>query len=126
MAKHVAVMIDDVVLRTLLCETIELNGFEPTIVFPSDRAIEELRESAADALILDVRLKEQEPGWSLLHLVRRDPTTADLAVILLTADEDRRKVQRRTTGMANWHLLRKPFGFVEISTVLTEALAVPR
>ncbi len=126
MAKRVAVMIDDVVLRTFLCEMIELNGFEPEVVQFSENAHEELRAREADALILEVRLKVMDPSWTLLDLVRSDPATADLAVILLTADEDRRKVERRASGRPGWYLLRKPFGFNEISAVLAQALSVPR
>jgi CheY-like chemotaxis protein len=124
MAKRVGVIIDDVILRALLCESIELNGFVPVEIFPSATVFDELRDRLVDALIVDVRLDESDPCWSLLDHVRRDSATAELAVILLTSDADRRRVERRTDGTSGWRLLRKPFGFIEVSGVLVEALGV--
>jgi len=122
MARRVAVMVDDEVLRTLFCEIIELNGYEPAVLFPPDQALVQLTSRATDALILDVRLMDKDPGWGLLDAVRHEPSTATLPVILLTADADRRRIKRQTGINSDCHLMRKPFGFVEISAMLATVL----
>jgi CheY-like chemotaxis protein len=122
MASRVAVMVDDEVLRTLFCEIIELNGYEPAVLFPPDQALAQLALRATDALILDVRLMDKDPGWDLLDAIRHEPSIAALPVILLTADADRRRNKRQTGINTDCHLLRKPFGFVEISSVLAAVL----
>ncbi len=122
MARRVAVMIDDEVLRTLFREMIEQNGHEPTVLCPTDHALEQLKTLMPDVLILDVRLKDRDPGWVLLDEVRRDPSTSALPVILLTADADRRRTKRNASVRPGCYLLRKPFGFLDVSTMLARVL----
>ncbi len=61
-----------------------------------------------DLVILDIRMEHQEAGWMVLDLMRLDPRTRDIPVIISSADHQalhEREAMLRPQGYA---ILEKP------------------
>jgi CheY-like chemotaxis protein len=86
-------------------------------------AVERLRETSADAIVLDVRLEYDRLGYHVLEGIRRDPSLQGTPVIVCTADAEflehyKDQLQRLD---ADW--LEKPFQIEDLLGKIDAALA---
>lgn len=88
----VLVIDDDVVLAELIVELLRLESLDAHAVHGGGSGIETVRTWRPDALVLDLMLPDID-GVEVCRLLRDDPATRDLGILLLTAkigDEGRR------------------------------------
>ena len=77
-------MIDDNETLTFLYHKILQNaGYDPIIQTNSGMALDTMRETRPDMVLLDIMM-EPLNGWVVLEGIRKDPDFADLPVIILT------------------------------------------
>lgn len=62
----------------------ELAGYEVKVVYTAEEAIEILKKYHPDAILLDLMLPKMQ-GGELLDILRSDPATQDIKIIILTA-----------------------------------------
>ena len=88
-------------------------------------AVEMLRATPVDALILDVRLPGQQSGLDLLAALRRQPELSNVPVLIMTggvlSDAEEASIIRQRA-----HLFYKPEGFDTIVTFLDQLTARDR
>ena len=86
----VLVVEDDPDIRNLLRLTLETEGMRALTAASGEEALRTARQKLPDFISLDVRLPDLD-GFEVLQLLRREPETADIPVVMVSviADRDR-------------------------------------
>ncbi|MCA9874476.1 MAG: response regulator [Anaerolineales bacterium] len=122
MAWSVMVVDDEPMTRTLLqlmlapadCEVVEAeDGLD---------ALEKVKEKLPDVIVLDVMMPNMD-GITLCRVLRDDPQTADLPIILLSAKTSAEAIQEGLLAGANKYLT-KPVARHALVSSIEEVLAV--
>lgn len=119
--KTVLVADDEVHIVQVVAIKLRNNGYNVVTASSGAEALNIIRDTCCDAIITDYQMPGMT-GLELIEEVRRDPTTAAIPVIMLTArgfavDQD----QKESLGIA--HCLSKPFSPRELLASLEETLA---
>ena len=104
--KHI-LLVDDV-STNLKCEGLILkNQYKLTMAKSGREALDCLRTIIPDLILLDIHMQEMD-GYEVLRRMKENSETADIPVILLTADADEDSEERGIAlGAADF--IRKPF-----------------
>ncbi len=121
MAK-VLVVDDDPLVTGLVKINLELEDFEVEEVWGGEEALQSISERVPDLVLLDVMMPELD-GWDLLRILRSDPATRELPVVLLTAKVQERDVARGWQMGADGYIT-KPFNPLEMVDRLKAVLAM--
>jgi len=106
-ARRVLVVDDEPEIVTLVAFHLERAGYEVMAAFDGLQGLELARRSPFSLIVLDLMLPGMS-GLEILSRLRADPTTYDVAVLLLTAlREDTDKVRGLAIGADDY--LTKPF-----------------
>ena len=104
---RILVVEDEAAIAELLSMNLRFEGHEVRIAATSDEAVQAVRDSLPDLVVLDWMLPG-EPGVALARRWRADARTRDLPIIMLTARSDERDlVQGLDAGADDY--LAKPF-----------------
>jgi CheY-like chemotaxis protein len=89
-----------------------------------DDAVDLIRASRPQALIIDLRLGKAElHGWEVLQELRSDPDLRDLPTLICTGDlRGLEQVAWRLAGMRRVSTLKKPFDIDELFSKLDALL----
>lgn len=125
MKHRIAIVNDDVdfidAMKMLLRE---MGEYEIFVIHEGEKAYQRLKKESPNLIILDIRMDSPQRGWSILDLLRLDPQTKDIPVVICTAstlDEDK----------TNWlkkhkiHALYKPFEINDLVNIIKITLAPP-
>lgn len=87
-------------------------GFEVDIAYDGDEALQRVKISRPDIILLDL-LMPKLSGFELTKILKGDDETKDIPIIILTAIDDiREKVDMLELGIEDY--ITKPFNFIEI------------
>ena len=101
------VLVDDAAdVRMLLQVLLELDGFAVTATADGPAGLAAVRAERPDVVLLDVQLPGMD-GAEVLRLLRADPPTAALPVVLLTGSPEQDTAA--LLGLGATGVLRKPF-----------------
>lgn len=112
MKQTVLVVDDDPLILRVVSTVLDLEEFHVITAASAGEAIELLSSSRPDLVVSDIMMPDMD-GFELCEHIRRDPDTAKLPIILLTArdsDGDR----RRGTEVGGDAYLTKPFSPLEL------------
>ena len=113
-------LVDDV-STNLKCEELILhNQYKVTMVKSGEDALRYLESTIPDLILLDIHLSRMD-GFEVMEHMRKDPKTASIPVIFLTAD-DHVDVER-SLALGSVDFIRKPF---DPQTLLDKIQAVWR
>lgn len=121
MAK-ILVVDDDPLVTGLVKINLEFGGFEVEEAWGGEEALQIIEERVPDLVLLDVMMPELD-GWDLLRMLRSNPTTKDLPVVLLTAKVQERDVAKGWQMGADGYI-SKPFNPLEMVDRLKAVLAM--
>jgi CheY-like chemotaxis protein len=93
MAVRVLVVEDDEIIRHLIVINLELEGFDVITAFDGQDALEMVTAVAPDVITLDVTMPRLD-GWSTAAILRANPVTAGIRIVLLTARAQDAEIQR--------------------------------
>jgi DNA-binding response OmpR family regulator len=109
MSKRILVVDDDTELCSLLEQCLGNEGFEVSCLNDGPTALQFLKSTPADLIILDVMLPGED-GFSILRKIR---AASNIPVLMLSAkSEEMNKVLGLRTGADDY--LTKPFGLSEL------------
>ncbi len=103
---------DDVAIRVGLTRALSADGAAVTCVGTAVEAIKSLAESRPDVVLLDLGLPDLD-GADVLNLIRSNPASAALPVIVVTARDEDREVVRLLDAGADDYLV-KPFSAAQV------------
>src|SRR5579864_1498702 len=84
MPKKILVVDDDADVVELLCFNLKKAGFAIGTAFNGVEALKKARSIAPDLILLDLMLPELD-GFAVCEILRRDPATASIPIIMVTA-----------------------------------------
>lgn len=114
------VLVDDAAdVRVLLQLLLELEGYEVTATADGPAGLAAVRALQPDVVLLDVQLPGMD-GTEVLRLLRADPPTASLPVVLLTGSPEQDTAA--LLGLGATGVLRKPFDPDTVGAQLTALL----
>lgn len=82
--KTVLVVEDNINLRTLIANKLELEGLEILVAETAQQGEKLIREKRPNLILLDIMLPGGMNGFDLLEMVKRDPILKTIPVIVLT------------------------------------------
>lgn len=106
----VAVIDDDAAFIDLVEELLKDEGYRVLVGRSGGKeAYELVRETQPNIVVLDVRLGTPDDGWLVVELLRLDPTTATIPIIICSADGQFLRQKQEQLRARNCDYLEKPF-----------------
>ena len=103
---------DDTSIREIEIYTLNSTGFEAVGFENGNEFFEALRKQIPDLILLDIMLPDMS-GMDILSILKKDPSTKDIPVILASAKgTEFDKINGLDTGADDY--LAKPFGMMEM------------
>ena len=100
-------------------------GYEVSVFAGEDTSIDQLAESKPDLVIVDLLLGGAS-GWEIVTLSRADARLADVPIIVCSADVNGlRSRAAELERIGRVHLLPKPFGIDEMTSLVRELIGEP-
>jgi CheY-like chemotaxis protein len=107
-------VVDDMpIFRDPIAASLRLAGYETLCAADGAAALALARVRRPDAVLLDVSMPVMD-GFAFLRDLRRDPTLADVPVILLTAASDRKFVIEAGRLGVKDYLLKSRFSLADL------------
>jgi DNA-binding response OmpR family regulator len=120
---RVLVVDDDEVIRQLIAVNLTLEGFDVCTAVDGKDCLEKVLDARPDVITLDVMMPRLD-GWVTATQLRRNPDTAGIKVVLITARAQEDDWDRgRQIGVDAY--LTKPFDPAEMIRVVRELAGVP-
>lgn len=105
----IAVVNDDTTFLELMHDLLTSEGYRTAIWKEGDMAYEMIKEHRPLLVILDIRMERPDTGWMVLELMRLDPETAKIPVIICSADTERIRAKEAYLREKACDVLEKPF-----------------
>ena len=116
MKKKILVVDDEESIRLVISFTLEQAGYDVADAANGDDCLEKVYSFGPDLVLLDLMMPMVD-GWEVLRLLRSNPETENIPIVLLTAKgEIRDKMFALQQGAADY--VTKPFGKQRISQAL--------
>jgi CheY-like chemotaxis protein len=106
---RIAVVDDDRDFVEFLVDALSFDGHDVLRFYRGVGTFRRLRDRPPDLVVLDIRMGHAESGWALLDLLKMDPATRSIPVIICSADVQqltRREGWMHEHGISS---LEKPF-----------------
>jgi len=111
-AQQILVVDDDRDIVRLVKAYLEKAGFQVATAYDGETALHILRRERPNLVVLDLMLPDHD-GWDITRLMRRDPTLANIPLIMLTARiDDTDKIIGLELGADDY--ISKPFNPREV------------
>ena len=110
--RRVVVADDEHDIAGLLTMNLEMEGYSVETVYDGAAALETIRRTSPDFVLLDVMMPKMN-GLDVLQELKRDPATAEIPVIMLTAKASDDDVWAGWSAGASYYLT-KPFELDEL------------
>ena len=115
---------DEPKLRQFLKEMLERRDFEVLTAASGPEALDRLKNQAVDLILLDLLMPVMD-GYEVYHLLKENPRTKEIPVLIVTAKGERTD---RRLGMEtpSYHYVTKPFQVEELLAKIRETLVHQR
>lgn len=123
--QHIAVVNDDTIFLDLMHDLLSDEGYETTIMKVSGEAFEAIKALQPSLVVLDIWMQRADNGWEVLNLIRLDPSTADIPVIVSSTDIRDLEAKEPLLRSLNCDVLPKPFNLQTLLDKVNEAIGPP-
>jgi CheY-like chemotaxis protein len=110
----IAVVNDDTTFLELMNDLLADQGCRTILIKEGDKAYRTIRHEKPALVILDIRLEHAEGGWMVLELIRLDPETTNIPVIVTSADAAALKAKAEMLQAIGVDCLEKPFRLADL------------
>ncbi len=107
----------------LMKELLHDEQYEVTVLHASANAYMEIKKAAPDLVILDMTLEHPDDGWDVLQLLKLDPETVDIPLILCSAAVSLLRERKEQIREMNCYVVEKPFDLDILFAAIRQALA---
>lgn len=129
MKKHILIIEDNDDVRENIEEILELSNYQVTSAQNGKEGVKKAKELTPDLILCDIMMPELD-GYEVLYMLSKDPSTASIPFIFLTAKSEKTDF-RKGMGMGADDYLTKPFDEMELLQTIEnrlkkyESLSVP-
>lgn len=121
----IAVVNDDTTFLGLMEELLSEEGYNTLIIKSSDTAYKVIKKKEPALVVLDIRMQSAEAGFMILDLMRLDPSTAHIPVIICSAATQFVRDNEAHFRAMGCDILPKPFHLDELLTKVRAFLGPP-
>jgi CheY-like chemotaxis protein len=121
----ITVVNDDTAFLRLMHQLLKSHGYDVLLHREGARAHSQIRETRPDLVILDIRLERKDTGWMVLDLLRLDPETRDIPVIICSADAVNLQAKRDMLQQQGYETLEKPFDLEMLLAMVRQKIGSP-
>lgn len=118
--KKVLIIDDEKKVRTLIETTLSIGEIEILQASSGEEGLKKAREVMPDIILLDVMMPGID-GFEVCRLLKKDPATKDIHIIMLTARGQREDKERGLSAGANGYFV-KPFSPINLMNMIDEIL----
>jgi CheY-like chemotaxis protein len=118
----IALVNENTVFLNLLDDLLTKQGYEVIHCKESSAAYEFIKKEKPDLVLLDIRREHQEGGWTVLELMKLDPSTKSIPVIVTSADTEALEEQQENLRKLGYTILPKPFDLEGLLAKISEML----
>lgn len=105
----IAVINDDAVFLKLMLDLLSDEGYQVVSRSGETSAYGLIKQEMPDLVILDIRIEHPESGWLTLDLIRLDPTTTRIPVLVCSADARQLREKAARLSEMRCDTIEKPF-----------------
>jgi two-component system, OmpR family, alkaline phosphatase synthesis response regulator PhoP len=116
---------DDPVIRNLLKQILDEfqeAGVRLLTADNGEAAMESVKREKPDIIFLDVMMPKMN-GFEVCQMVKRDPETRDICIIMLTA-KGQEIDKQKAIELGSDYYITKPFNIAEITKKVTDILGI--
>lgn len=121
--KKVLIIEDDEALADIYAAQLQIEGFDTQRISNGEMALETAKTYQPDLILMDVMMPKVS-GFDVLGLLRSDPDTANLKVILLTALDQPADRERAESLGATDYLVKSQVVIAEVIERIKHHLSV--
>jgi CheY-like chemotaxis protein len=119
---RIAIVDDDKLFVASMRDLLTDEGYEILTHNSGDAAYKMIRKKQPNLVLLDMRLEHPEGGWMVLDLLRLDPQTANIPVIVCSADARFLRAKAEQLREEGCCVLEKPFAIDTLLSIIDDAL----
>lgn len=121
----IIVVNDDTVFLSLMHELLVDEGYHVIPWREGTGAYEVIKRERPALVILDIRMEHPEAGWQTLEVLKLDPATAPIPVIVCSADAFALQAKAQRLTELRCATLEKPFDFTQLLTLVAGIIGPP-
>ncbi|OGI25738.1 MAG: hypothetical protein A3J76_00105 [Candidatus Moranbacteria bacterium RBG_13_45_13] len=119
--KKILVIEDDRSLQNAVVETLGQEGYKAISAFDGEEGLQKLAAEKPDLILLDIILPKKD-GYEVLSEIKRDETTKDIPVLILTNLEEVDNVQKALDLGATTFMVKSDFSLKDVLVKVKENL----
>jgi CheY-like chemotaxis protein len=125
MAQRILIADDDASIAELLATALAQEGYETYKTTQSLRYLDEVRAHHPHLVLLDLMMPYLD-GRDELKLMSMDPETANIPVIIVTADLDAKREEDSFRALGVVEVVTKPFDLNALVRLVKQTIGEPR
>ncbi|MDQ0192874.1 ATP-binding protein [Paenibacillus wynnii] len=118
---NVMIVEDDYSLSLLLSEELKAKGFRVTHHYHPQKAYDQALKTSFVAIVVDLMLGEELDGWDLIRMLKTDPRTENIPIVISSALD---KSDKDLMNNVVQKYLTKPYPPGELSNTLEEIVKI--
>lgn len=118
---RILVVDDEPEILTVLATRLSMRGYHVTTATNGIAALEQIRKTAPELVLLDVMMPGRS-GWEILRELKQDPGTKDIKIVLVSAIGEQANETAAWQYGADGHV-DKPFEFNQLEAMIERVLA---
>lgn len=111
--KKILLVEDDKFLSEMYATKLTASGFDVEVSFDGQDALTKIKEKKPDLILLDIVLPKMD-GFELLQFLRKDDSTKEILVIILTNLGQKEEVEKGLKLGANDYIIKAHFTPTEV------------
>lgn len=123
--KRIVVINDNTVFLEFMRELLSQEGYETAIWTAAATAHDMVANQMPDLVILDIRMERPDSGLLVLEMLRMDPQTLDIPVIVCSADLAFLREQAEHLRSLNCEVQAKPFSLDDLLSKVEAFIGKP-
>jgi DNA-binding response OmpR family regulator len=121
----ITVVNDDTLFLELMEEFLSEEGYQTLILKEGDAAYGTIKKKKPDLVVLDIRLNNPEGGFVVVDLMRLDPQTSTIPIIICSVDTKLIQDNEARLREKNCDILMKPFTLDELIVKVQGFIGTP-
>jgi len=123
---HILAINNDPAVLALFRDLLEEAGYQASTQNYVDRDLAQIKELKPDLVVLDYMWANEDASWSLLQMLRMDPATTAIPIILCTGAVHEVKALEQHLIAMGVTVVLKPFNIDQLVDAIRERLGADR